>query len=256
MADTVRFLLLIGRVRCFLHAVILVLIGRQLTAFLSLTRLAPVGEDSIAGTGGYGRIVDNPCGHRDILLANVLAVFRILKAVQIKGIRLSAVGQIPFGNCRAADRSHTCEERRVVSRRHIGEHAALLTADQIELGFVHAEQLAVCGSKCCRVDICNIAIRCAVGFVHVPCDVFRLEEEHNQTFLALLGVRNLAPAAVLEQVISRLAVFAQHKNTGGGFADIMRHIGQHAALFARVLYRQLKRAGELGGIGIFRVAFV
>lgn len=90
----------------------------------------------------------------------------------------------------------------------------------------------------------------------VPCAVFRLKEEHDQTFLALLGVRDLTPAAVLEQIIGGLAVFSQHKNTGGGFADIMRYIGQHAALFARVFHRQLKRAGELGGIGIFRVAYV
>ena len=183
-------------------------------------------------------------------------MFRILKAVQIEGIRLSAVGQILLGNCRAADRSHACEERRIVSRRHIGEHAAFLTADQIELGFVDTEQFAVCGSKCCCVDIRNVTIRCAVGFVRVPRTVFRLKEEHDQTFLALLGVGNFAPAAVLEQIISRLAVFAQHKNTGGGFADILRHIGQHAALFARVFYRQLKRAGELGSVRSFRVAFV
>ena len=179
MADTVRFLLLIRRVRCFLHAVILVLIGRQLTAFFGFTCIAPVGEDSVASTGRYGRIVDNPRGHRDILLVNVLAMFQILKAVQIEGIRLSAVGQILLGNCRAADRSHTCEERRIVSRRHIGEHAAFLTANQIELGFVDTEQLAVCGGKCCCVDIRNIAIRCAVGFVRVPCAVFRLKEEHD-----------------------------------------------------------------------------
>ena len=183
-------------------------------------------------------------------------MFRILKAVQIEGIRLSAVGQILLGNCRAADRSHTCEERRIVSRRHIGEHAAFLTANQIELGFVYTEQLAVCGGKGCCVDIRNIAIRCAVGFVRVPCAVFRLKEEHDQTFLALLGVRDLTPTAVLEQIIGGLAVFSQHKNTGGGFADIMRYIGQHAAFFARVFYRQLKRAGELGGVGIFRVAYV
>ena len=59
-----------------------------------------------------------------------------------------------------------------------------------------------------------------------------------------------------QQIIGGLAVFSQHKNTGGGFADIMRYIGQHAALFARVFHRQLKRAGELGGVGIFRVAYV
>ena len=232
-----RFPLLVRCIRRLNRTNICYRIRRSLFAiFGDAAGRAPVSRRTIVRPGRDFRIVDHPCRHRDLALFQPQTMGFVDKAVQIGAeIRCRRLAVV-LRHLRATHTDHACPHGGIVHRRHVGHHAALAAAGQVELGFVYAELEALRTGEIHLLDIGYIAVRLAVCFVCVPHTVLRLEKEYDQLFLGLLGVRNHAPPAVAPEIIGGLAILRQDKHACRRRTRTLRNIHQIATFFSTNRY--------------------
>ena len=178
------------------------------------------------------------------------------KAIQIGAEVLCRGLAVILVHLRAADRCHAGPYRRIIHRGHICQHTAFAAAGQVELGFVYAELEALRTGEIHLLDIGYIAVRLAVRFIGVPGVVLRFEEEYDQLFLGLLGVRNHAPPAVAPEIIGGLAILRQDKHACRRRTRTLRNIHQIATFFSTNRYFFFKCTLIERLERVFRVYFI